>query len=138
MKVQLLESFDSPGKIEGYEHIVITSFSYEIEFPDNSIDEIVLQDCLSVISRDQIINFIGSVCKKLRKNGCVIIQSIDLLSICRALVNGDIDPAQFNTYSNEKNLYQIEEIIKAFNNFNLQSEYFSVKGINFEAKFVRT
>lgn len=131
MKVQLLKTNDTSGKINNYEHVFVTGYT-ELEYPDNSIDEIVVKEVLGLISRDKIIDFISGLCKKIRRSGKVIVNDVDLRSLCLHYQNEDIDANHFNEKAHSNYLYDIEEIVDILSRLQLDVDLYSVKGYNFE------
>ena len=131
MKVQLLKTDDQSGRINNYEHVFVTGYT-ELEYPDNSINEIVVKEVLGLISRDKIIDFISGLCKKIRHGGRVIVNDVDLRSLCLYYQNEDIDTNHFNEKVHGSYLYDVEEIVDILSRLQINVDLYSVKGYNFE------
>ena len=120
MKVNLLGN-NGLGKIENYENIVVTNETKDIDFPDNSLDQIIVNMCFGAISKENTADFVDMIHRKLRVDGEVIVHDLDLTSLCQAFLSEEISSLEFNEHSKGRSLYEMEEILKLFNRFNFNT-----------------
>ena len=131
MKIQILKSIDSGETIENYNHVIVTSFSHELNFPNNSMDEIIITHSLGVIPREKMRDFAISLCNKLRIGGKIFIQDYDITSVCKGYLSESIDSDTVSEIFKENNLYSLEEMLNLFNELGLVAESYQIIGLDF-------
>jgi hypothetical protein len=101
----------------------------DIKDLDNDIDEIYVKDIIGLYDDIQIIDFIKSIVHKLKPNGIMHIQDIDIEQLCvylsyKIIAIGDKSILYAN---NRKNIFHLRFILNILRNMN----NISIKQINF-------
>lgn len=102
------------------------SFDYikNIEsYKDESISTILLHDLLDYYSDDQIQSFVELLKSKLQNDGKIIIQSIDMKQLSRAVTfdEVDIDLVKQILYPIKKSIHTLHDIEKLFNSMGMKT-----------------
>ena len=80
--------------------------------PDNSCNEIIINDLLDYLSYNESTNILDLLINKLCTNGSIIIQSVDLYQLATAVTFNDIDldTTKIVLYQNKKAIYTLYDI----------------------------
>lgn len=103
---------------------IIFDYIKNIEAYDNeSITNILLQDLLDYYSDDQIEPFIETIKSKLKKDGTITVQSIDIKQLSRAITFDEIgvDLAKQILYPLKRSIHTLYDIEILFNSIDMKT-----------------
>ena len=100
---------------------------------DNECEQIVLNGILNQVETSQVVALLQTVSKKLRKNGKLCFNGIDLRVMCRRLLKGEIDDETFNhILNNSKSIVSLTSIKGIVHQSKLIIDSLVIKGEQYE------
>tara|TARA_R110000868_G_scaffold18531_11_gene81372 strand:+ start:7697 stop:8122 length:426 start_codon:yes stop_codon:yes gene_type:complete len=137
MKIQITESKDK--NVEGYNNINITHCAGSLpQIVNHSCEEVVLNNSLSKLARQESLEVLDLACSRLRINGKISIYDVDARSLCRDYVNKRIDQI---TMSKElfdlTNCIEIGEVRQVLRQHGIIVETCCIKGYQYELTGLR-
>lgn len=91
-------------------------------YEDNSLDEIIIQDLLDYIPREDAASVLRSLVSKLKKEGSIHIQGMDFNQLGAAISFDMIDSNILKSimYLNKRSIHEMSEIITYLKDLNLK------------------
>jgi hypothetical protein len=119
MKVQIFSRGNTVDLLQNVEKIVVEELSEDL-YPNDSIDEIIIDDVLSFTSHNLFGKCIDFCCNKLRINGEMIVKDLDIDILCRNTFDRVISTEQFNLLiSNRTYVHSLQDVKKEILNHQL-------------------
>ena len=132
MKLHITESKDK--NIEGYQNINVSSALGTLpEIVDHSCEEVILNNSLSKLERQEALQMLELACSRVRMGGKVSIYDIDIKTLCVEYLNRRISQVDMSQeLYDTANCIEINEIRKIVNRHGIVVESCYVKGYQFE------
>jgi predicted SAM-dependent methyltransferase len=132
MKIQITEG---QGKnVEGYNNIHITHSAGSLpQIVDHSCEEVVLNNSLSKLARQESLEVLQLACSRLRLGGKIAIYDVDVKSLCRKYVNKEIDQTEMSKELLDlTNCIEINEVRNILKQHGSVLESCGIKGYQYE------
>tara|TARA_R100001163_G_C5024268_1_gene166245 strand:- start:395 stop:820 length:426 start_codon:yes stop_codon:yes gene_type:complete len=132
MKIQITEGQDK--NVEGYNNIHITHSAGSLpQIVDHSCEEIVFNNSLSKLARQESLEVLHLACSRLRLGGKIAIYDLDVISLCRKYVNKQIDRVELsNELFDLTNCIEINELREILKQHGIVVDSCGIKGYQYE------
>lgn len=127
MKIQIFSRGNTVNLLQNIDRVSVDELSDDL-YPNDSIDEIILEDVLSFTNHNLFTNCINFCCNKLRINGEMVLQDLDIDLLCRNTFDRAINTEEFNALiHNRTYVHSLQDVKKQILNNKLIVETIETK-----------
>jgi hypothetical protein len=137
MKIQILNNTNSV--IEGYQHFVIKDETVDLStLSDNECEYILANEVLDSVSLENIGNLVGSIVKKLRLGGTIVIGGTDIRLFSKSVVNNLLKEVEASNLLKDKlSMTTPDGVISLLSQLGLNVQTCILAGIHYEITATR-
>lgn len=135
-----LNIFNTQDKIiTGYNNIKLHNNDIEVEkFPANSCEDIICHDIIDFVSQQHIQQFLTRLSSRLRMNGTMVINGIDINILLKQVLSGETSRVDFNNIiQNRQSLSSMVDIVNILKYNHMIITDAKFKGIEYEIRSTR-
>lgn len=137
MKYQIYHKSNTSKLVDNMAQIATDELG-DVECPNDSIDEIILDGTLSYCDKQSAINVLGFCIQKLRLGGSLIIKDVDIDVLTRHTFYKIISTDEFNdTVSNKQYIHSLHEVRKFLIDYRIGIESYNISGTNYIMQCVK-
>lgn len=135
MKILITESMDRG--IDGYYSFPVVHGNVKLnDIPRNACESIVVDQCIDRIKEPEVIN---SLCRRLRKEGVVVITGTDILVLAQNLINKKTTIEEFSNYAQQtKSFWSVENLINTLKGYRMEIISATLQGVRYEIRARRS